>query len=139
MPRFKLDPKKPAKSDWRAFDAMTEEERHSAALADTDAPPATEAQLARARRVPTVSALREMLNLTPDQKAKVQPIIDQAKPQMKAIHQEAMQKAKAVMDSTMAQIRPLLSADQQKKLDDMKAAHEQMRDAAKKLHDAQKE
>ena len=83
--------------------------------------------------------MTETLNLTPDQKAKVQPIIDQAKPQMKAIHQEAMQKAKAVMDSTMAQIRPLLTAEQQKKFDDMKAAHEQMREAAKKLHDAQKE
>jgi Spy/CpxP family protein refolding chaperone len=83
--------------------------------------------------------ITETLNLTPEQKAKVQPIIDQAKPQMKAIHQEAMQKAKAVMDSTMAQIRPMLTADQQKKFDDMKAAHQQMRDAAKKLHDAQKE
>ena len=28
--RFKLDPKKPPKSDWRAFDAMTEEERQAA-------------------------------------------------------------------------------------------------------------
>jgi len=83
--------------------------------------------------------MTEMLNLTPDQKAKVQPIIDQAKPQMKAIHQEAMQKAKAVMDSTMAQIRPLLTAEQQQKFDSIKAAHQQMRDAAKKLHEAQKE
>ena len=83
--------------------------------------------------------ITETLNLTPDQTAKVQPILDQAKPQLKAIHQDAMQKAKAVMESTMAQIRPLLTADQQQKLDDMKAAHEQMRDAAKKLHDAQKE
>jgi Spy/CpxP family protein refolding chaperone len=83
--------------------------------------------------------LVETLNLTPDQKAKVQPIVDQAKPQLKAIHQEAMQKAKAVMDNTMSQIRPILTADQQKKLDDMKAAHEQMREAGKKLHDAQDE
>jgi Spy/CpxP family protein refolding chaperone len=81
----------------------------------------------------------ETLNLTPDQQAKVQPILDQAKPQLKAIHQEAMQKTKAVMESTMTQIRPLLNADQQKKLDDMKAAHQQMRDAMQKMHDAQKE
>ena len=26
--RFKLDPKKPPKTDWRAFGGMTEEERH---------------------------------------------------------------------------------------------------------------
>jgi Spy/CpxP family protein refolding chaperone len=80
--------------------------------------------------------MTEALNLTPEQQAKVQPILDQAKPQLKAIHQEAMQKTKAIMDSTMTQIRPLLNAQQQKKLDDLKAAHEQMRDAMKKMHDA---
>ena len=83
--------------------------------------------------------LVETLNLTPEQKAKVQPIFDQAKPQLKAIHQEARQKAKAIMDNTMAQIRPMLTKEQQKKFDDMKAAHEQMRDAAKKMHDAANE
>jgi putative transcriptional regulator len=61
---FRLDPKKPPKTDWRAFDAMSEEERHRAALADPDCPPATKAQLARARRVPTVRALRKKLNMT---------------------------------------------------------------------------
>jgi putative transcriptional regulator len=65
--RFNLDPKKPPKSDWRAFDAMTDEERHQAALSDSDAPPATDAQLARARRVPTVRALRKKLNLTQEE------------------------------------------------------------------------
>jgi Spy/CpxP family protein refolding chaperone len=83
--------------------------------------------------------LTKTLNLTPEQTAKVQPILDQAKPQLKAIHQDAMQKAKTVMDNTMSQIRPILTADQQKKLDDMKAAHEQMRAAAKNLHDASNE
>ncbi len=48
--RFKLDPKRPPKTDWRAFDAMTEEERHAAAISDPDCPPATVAQLARAKR-----------------------------------------------------------------------------------------
>jgi putative transcriptional regulator len=65
--RFKLNPKKPPKTDWRAFDSMSEEERHRAALSDADSPPATEAQLARARRVPTVRALRKKLNLTQEQ------------------------------------------------------------------------
>ena len=80
----------------------------------------------------------ETLNLTSEQKAKVQPIIDQAKPQIAAIHQEAMQKTHAVMENAMAQIRPLLTPEQQKKADEIKAAHEQMRDAMKKLHDATK-
>ena len=65
--RFKLNPKKPPKTDWRAFDAMSEADRHSAALADADAPPATKAQLARARRVPSVRALRAKLNLTQEE------------------------------------------------------------------------
>jgi putative transcriptional regulator len=65
--RYKLNLKKPPKSDWRAFDGMTEEERHRAAVSDSDAPPATEAQLARARRVPTVRALRKRLNLTQEE------------------------------------------------------------------------
>jgi putative transcriptional regulator len=65
--RFKLNPKKPLKTDWRAFDAMSEEARHRAAVSDPDAPPATEAQLARARRVPTVRALRARMNLTQEE------------------------------------------------------------------------
>ena len=65
--RFKLDPKKLPKTDWRTFDAMSDEERHRAALSDPDCPPASEAQLARARRVPTVRALRKKLNLTQEE------------------------------------------------------------------------
>ena len=80
--------------------------------------------------------LTEKLDLTADQKAKVQPIIDQAKPQLQTIHQDAMQKAKAVMDNTMAQIRPLLTPEQLTKLDAMKAAYEKMREARKQMHDA---
>ena len=60
----------------------------------------------------------EQLNLTPEQKAKVQPIVDQATPQIENIRREAMQKTKAVMDNAMAQIRPLLTPEQQKSFDD---------------------
>jgi len=65
--KFKLDAKKPPKSDWRAFDAMSEKDRHRAALSDADSPPATDAQLARARRVPSVRALRQKMNLTQEE------------------------------------------------------------------------
>jgi putative transcriptional regulator len=65
--RFKLDSRKPPKSDWRAFDAMTDEERHQAALSDSDAAPATQTQLERARRLPSVRALRKKLNLTQEE------------------------------------------------------------------------
>jgi putative transcriptional regulator len=65
--KFRLDPKNPPKSDWRAFDAMSAAERHRAAASDPDCPPASKAQLARARRVPTVAALRRKLKLTQEE------------------------------------------------------------------------
>ena len=83
--------------------------------------------------------ITEKLNLTSDQQTKVQPILDTAKPQIAAIHQEAMQKMKTVMDSTLSQIRPLLTAEQQKKLDDIQKAHQDMMNAHKELHDAMQE
>jgi Spy/CpxP family protein refolding chaperone len=62
--------------------------------------------------------LTEGLNLTPDQQAKVQPLIDQAKPQISEIHRQAMQKIKSIITSTASQIRPLLTPEQQKKFDE---------------------
>ena len=82
--------------------------------------------------------LTEPLNLTADQKAKAQPILDQARPQVEAIHHEAMEKMKAVMENTSAQLWPLLTPDQQQKLDAMRKAHENMRDAMRELHEAKK-
>ena len=82
--------------------------------------------------------LSESLNLTAEQKAKVQPIIDQAKPQIAAIHQEAMEKMRAIMESTGAQIRPLLTPQQQEKYDAIKKAHEDMHKAMQEMHDAEK-
>jgi Spy/CpxP family protein refolding chaperone len=75
--------------------------------------------------------LTDGLNLTPDQQAKIQPIINQAQPQIAAIHREAMQKMKAVVNSAASQIRPLLTPDQQKKLDDNQNAHRSRRNAQK--------
>ena len=80
--------------------------------------------------------ITEKLDLTADQETKVQPIIEGAKPQIDAIHQEAKQKMKTVMDSTLSQIRPLLTPDQQKKLDDIQKAHQDMMNAHKELRDA---
>ena len=76
------------------------------------------------------------LDLTADQQTKVQPILDAAKPQIVAIHQEAMQKMHTVMNNTLSQIRPMLNADQQKKLDAIEKAHQDMQNARKQLHDA---
>ena len=62
--------------------------------------------------------LTDGLNLTPDQQAKVQPLIDQAKPQISDIRRQAMEKIKSVITSTASQIRPLLTPEQQKKFDE---------------------
>ena len=80
--------------------------------------------------------ITEKLDLTADQQTKVQPILDAAKPQIAAIHQEAMQKMHTVMNTTLSQIRPMLNADQLKKLDAIEKAHQDMQNARKQLHDA---
>ncbi len=82
--------------------------------------------------------LSEKLDLTAEQKARVQPIVDQTKPQIAAIHQEAMEKMRAIMENAGAQIRPLLTAPQQEKFDAMKKAHEDMHKAMQEMHDAEK-
>ena len=83
--------------------------------------------------------LTKTLNLTSDQQNKVQPIIDQARPQIIAIHKDAMEKTHTVIDKTMSQIRPLLTADQQKKFDALQKAHQDMRNAMRELHAAMAE
>jgi Spy/CpxP family protein refolding chaperone len=83
--------------------------------------------------------LSKDLELTDEQKAKVQPIIDQTKPQIEAIHQEAMQKMHALLENAGAQIRPLLTPQQQQKFDAMKKAHEDMRKAHEEMEAARKQ
>jgi periplasmic protein CpxP/Spy len=80
--------------------------------------------------------LTKSLNLTPDQQTKVQPLLDQARPQIIAIHKDAMQKTQAIMDKTMSQIRPILTADQQSKFDALQKARQDMQNAMKELHSA---
>ena len=83
--------------------------------------------------------LTKSLNLTPDQQAKVQPLLDQARPQIIAIHKDAMQKTQAIMDKTMSQIRPMLTADQQAKFDALQKARQDMRNAMQEMHAAMTE
>jgi Spy/CpxP family protein refolding chaperone len=82
--------------------------------------------------------LTKALDLTPDQQAKIQPIIDQAKPQIKAARQESRQKVQAIRENTMAQIRPILTPAQQQKFDALKKAREDMRKAREEMRDAMK-
>ena len=86
-----------------------------------------------------VERLTRTLDLTPDQQAKIQPIFDQAKPQVTAVRQEAMQKIKAIRENTQAQIRPILTPAQQQKFDALKKAREDMRKAKEEMREAMKQ
>src|SRR5215471_19615575 len=86
-----------------------------------------------------LQGITDKLDLTAEQQTKVQPILDQTKPQIAAIHQEAMQKMKSVIEGAVSQIRPLLTPEQQKKLDSIQKAHQDMMNAQKELHEATQE
>ena len=58
---------KPTKHDWSRFDAMTEEERHAAALSDPDARPLSAEDFKRMKRTPRVKIIRRALGLTQEQ------------------------------------------------------------------------
>ena len=79
------------------------------------------------------------LDLTPEQQAKIQPILDQAKPQIIAARKEAMEKAKAIRDNVRAQIRPILTPAQQQKFDALQKAREDMRNARQAMREARKQ
>src|ERR1700730_17187010 len=85
-----------------------------------------------------VEHLTKALDLTPEQVAKVQPIIDQAKPQILAARQEARQKMIAIRENVQSQIRPILTPEQQQKFDAFKKAREDMRKAREEMRDAMK-
>lgn len=52
------------KTDWTRFDAMTEAQRHQAALNDPDAQPLTEQDLSRMKRTPQAKIIRRALGLS---------------------------------------------------------------------------
>ena len=80
--------------------------------------------------------MTKTLDLTPEQQAKIRPILEQAKPRMKAAHQESRQKMKAIRDEVRSQIRPLLTPAQQQKWDAIQKARDDMRKAREELREA---
>jgi len=61
------DRHKSPKVDWRRLDALSEAQRHHAALADPDARPLTEADFARMKRTPRVKIIRRALGLSQEE------------------------------------------------------------------------
>jgi putative transcriptional regulator len=64
---MKRTAKHKVKIDWSRADAMTEAERHAAAMADPDARPMTDEEWAQAPRVPSVGIVRRALKLSQEQ------------------------------------------------------------------------
>jgi protein CpxP len=83
--------------------------------------------------------LTKALDLTPEQQAKIKPILEQAKPQIEAARQESKQKMQAVRENTTAQIRPILTPAQQQKFDAIQKAREDMRKARREMREAMKD
>ena len=81
--------------------------------------------------------MTKTLELTPDQQAKIGPILEQAKPQLKAARQESKEKMIAIRDTVRSQIRPLLTPTQQQKWDAIQKARDDMRKAREALRAAE--
>ena len=70
--------------------------------------------------------MSQALNLTDDQKAKIKPILENQDKQMQQLRQDTSvsqedrrSKFQEIRQNTMSQIKPILSSDQQKKLESM--------------------
>ena len=55
------------KHDWSRLDAMTEAQRHAAALADSDAQPLSDADMDRMKPTPRLKIIRRALGLTQEE------------------------------------------------------------------------
>jgi protein CpxP len=76
--------------------------------------------------------LSKELDLTADQQTKIKPIVDDTFKQMQQLRGDASMsdqdrhaKMKQVHENALNQVRPILNADQQKKLDDLMSRHTQ--------------
>ena len=58
---------KRTRHDWSRVDAMTDGERHAAALADPDAQPLTSEDFKRMKRIPRVSIIRRAFRLSQEE------------------------------------------------------------------------
>jgi hypothetical protein len=65
-----------------------------------------------------------MLNLSDTQQSQLKPIVAEVQPQLDAIHKQARESADAVLKQLNTKIRPLLTPEQQKRLDAMQTLRE---------------
>jgi Spy/CpxP family protein refolding chaperone len=70
--------------------------------------------------------LRRALDLTPEQAAKISPIVDATSAKLEAIRVETAQRVRNAMEESERQISPELTPEQQKKLQTMKSEHQRI-------------
>ena len=64
MKRTPKDDKAAAKHDWSRLDAMTQAEKHAAAMSDPDNRPLTEEDMKRMKRTPRAKTIRRALGMS---------------------------------------------------------------------------
>ena len=112
-----------------------------AALSISNAQPSANdgSQKHRHHRWLDAGALEHMtktLDLTPDQRAKIAPILKQTKTQVETAQEESRRRMKSIRDNSRSQIRPLLTQAQQQKWDAMQKAREDLRKARQAMRAA---
>ena len=70
--------------------------------------------------------LRRTLDLTADQEKKIGPIVDATSAKLEAIRVETAERVRVVMEESKKEVTPLLTPEQQKKLDNLESEHRKM-------------
>jgi Spy/CpxP family protein refolding chaperone len=70
--------------------------------------------------------LRRALGLTAEQEKKIAPIVDATSSKLETIRVETAERVRSVMEQSKKEIAPLLTPEQQKKLDKLDSEHRKM-------------
>ena len=70
--------------------------------------------------------LRRTLGLTPEQEKKIAPIVEATSAKLETIRVETAERVRTVMEESKKEVAPLLTPEQQKKLDGLEAEHRKM-------------
>jgi nucleoid DNA-binding protein len=74
----------------------------------------------RARKAFIMKKLSKKLNLTPNQKTKIEPIVEQMIEKRREYYRKTRPEIKRIMDQGFTQIKEELNEDQKKKLDELR-------------------
>ena len=69
---------------------------------------------------------KRSLDLTPEQESKVAPIIESTSAKLETIRLETAERVRLVMEESKKEVAPLLTPEQQQKLDKLEAQHRKM-------------